>query len=246
MDYRKYTKKNLKKNFILNFFQNLSVTSLLIISNIVLFVVFFLLLSLSSQLFNLSGQQFLENFIALKPTNILQGRALWTFLTSMFMHGGVFHLFINMFVLFSLGMVMERIVGRRRFLWFYLASGLFSGLIFVLLAALFGRGDIGASIFGGVSVPAVGASGAIFAIAGLFVVLLPRARFAIIFLPFFSLPGYIMVPGVLILTWIASVATGLPVGNSAHFGGFLAGLIYGLYLRRKYKNKIRKLNKMIA
>jgi len=185
-------------------------------------------------------------YIALQPSAILQGKNIWTLVTHMFMHapGGLIpflsvHLLINMFVLFSLGGLMERIIGRKRFLIFYLLSGIFSGLLFVVLAGFFGTTIIGARIFGAPTDIAVGASGAIFAIAGLFVILLPRVRFSIIFFPFFSLPGYIMIPLVLFLTWIASVAGNFPIGNVAHFGGFIMGLAYGIYLRRRYKRKIK-------
>jgi membrane associated rhomboid family serine protease len=183
------------------------------------------------------------NYVALKPSDFLQGKNVWTLFTHFFMHGGLLHLFINMFVLFSLGGMMEKIIGTKRYVGFYLLSGLFAGLLFVLLAGLFGDSSLGARIFGEVGISAVGASGAIFAIAGLFVVLLPNVRFSIIFFPFFSLPGYIMVPLVLVVTWIASSAGGLPIGNVAHFGGFLAGLGYGFYLKNKYKNKIKVIRK---
>lgn len=238
-------KRRIATSLIKNFFRDISITFWLIGINVVTFILIFILMQFSEQLFGVGPQVLLENFIALKPSNILEGKALWTFITSIFMHEGIGHLFINMFVLFSLGRVMEKIIGRKRFLWFYLGSGIFSGLAFVVLAGLFGGTELGASIFGSVSIPAVGASGAIFAIAGLFVVILPKARFAIIFFPFFSLPGYIMVPAVLVLTWVASVVAGLPIGNSAHFGGFLIGLIYGAYLRNKFKRKIGRINRMI-
>ncbi len=218
------------------FFTDLSVTSWIILINVVFFIFAIVLLSQSEGVID---------YIALKPANILQGKYLWTLITSMFMHGSFFHLFINMFVLFSLGMTIERIMGRKRFFWFYMLSGIFAGIAFVALAGLFGGSSLGENVFGGIYIPAVGASGAIFAIAALFVVILPKARFFIIFLPFFSLPGYIMVPLVLVLTWVASIAAGLPIGNSAHFGGFLFGIAYGFYLRKKYKRKIVMLNRMI-
>jgi len=69
--------------------------------------------------------------------------------------------------------------------------------------------------------------------------------FSIIFLPFFSLPAYVMIPLVLFATWLVSAGTGFPIGNTAHFGGFLAGLSYGLYLKKKYSRKVRLLNKYI-
>ena len=132
----------------------------------------------------------------------------------------------------------EKIIGRRRFILFYLLSGLVAGIISVLMAYLFGYG-IGESIFGSPDEFMVGASGAIFAVAGLLMVILPRLRFSIIFLPFFSLPAYLMIPIVLIFTWILSIAAGWNVGNVAHLGGFLVGLFYGLYLKSKYERKIK-------
>ena len=181
------------------------------------------------------------NYIALKPSNILRGKYLWTVLTHMFIHGGLFHLLINMFVLFSLGSLSEKIIGRKRFLWFYLISGIFAGLLSAILSGLYGNTELGARIFGSPDIFMVGASGAIFAIAGLFVMLLPKLRFMIIFLPFFSLPAYIMVPLVLLLTWLVTIAGNFPIGNVAHLGGFLVGIIYGSYLRTKYKKKVKML-----
>ncbi len=176
-------------------------------------------------------------YFALQPTAILQGKYLWTLFIHMFVHGGLLHLFVNMFVLFSLGGLCEKIIGRRRFFWFYMSAGIFAGILAVLTAGLFGFG-FWAKVFGTSEDYMVGASGAIFALAGLLMVLLPRLRFSIIFLPFFSLPAYIMVPFVLVATWALSVAAGWHVGNIAHFGGFVVGLLYGYYLRLTYRRKI--------
>ena len=141
-------------------------------------------------------------------------------------------------LLYSLGGLCERIIGRKRFLWFYIISGIFAGLLFVFLAYFFGANDLGARIFGSPIAYAVGASGAIFAIAGLFVMLTPKLRFVLIFLPFFSLPAYIMVPAVLVITWLATAATGLPIGNTAHFGGFLIGQHHFLSMKEKMSTPI--------
>jgi hypothetical protein len=181
-------------------------------------------------------------YLALMPMNILQGKYLWTLISHIFVHGSLFHLFINMFAFFSIGNLCEKIIGRKRFIWFYIISGIFAGLCAVLLSGFFGSG-IGERIFGSSDTFMVGASGAIFAIAGLFVILLPRIRFSIILIPFFSLPAYVMIPLVLIITWIATFAANLPIGNTAHLGGFLAGMIYGLYLKTKYKKKVKLLQR---
>jgi len=243
MNHRAYTKRNLRKSFLESFFSNLSITGWLILVNVIFFVIVLFFVAFNHEFFD---------FIALKPSYILQGKYLWTLITHMFMHAPgsaflpflSFHLFVNMFVLFSLGSLMERVIGRKRFLWFYFISGIIAGLASVFLSGFFGYG-LGEKIFGSPNISAIGASGAIFAIAGLFVILLPKIRFSIIFFPFFSLPGYIMIPLVLFLTWIASFYANLPIGNSAHFGGFLAGLVYGTYLRAKYRRKVVMLNRMI-
>jgi len=236
-DLRIYTRRNIKKNSLQEFFYKLSVTNWLILVNVLCFVVFLLLLIID--------KDFIK-YIALQPSYIIEGKYLWTLLTSMFMHGGIFHLFINMFVLFSLGSFCERIIGRKRFFWFYIISGLIAGIIFALLSGFFGNTELGARIFGSSLIPGVGASGAIFAIAGLFMILTPKLKFTIIFFPFFSLPAYIMIPLVLFGFWIISIgADWNMIGNTAHFGGFLAGVLYGVYLRRKYSKKVKMLARYI-
>ena len=217
-----------------NWFSNLSIVGWFILVTIIFSLLSFIVFIFPEGI----------NYLALKPTNIMQGKYFCTILTHMFVHGGIFHLFINMFVLFSLGSLSEKIIGRKRFFWFYILSGIFAAILSVLLPALYGSTPWGARIFGSPDVYMVGASGAIFAIAGLFVMLLPKLRFMIIFLPFFSLPAYVMVPLVLFATWLATIAGNFPIGNVAHFGGFIAGLAYGLYLKIKYKKKVITLQRM--
>ena len=149
-----------------------------------------------------------------------------------------------MFVLFSLGSLCEKIIGRKRFFWFYLISGFFAGILSVLLSGFFGNTELGVRIFGSPDIFMMGASGAIFAIAGLYMILLPNIRFMIIFLPFFSLKATAMIPLVLFGVWALTIIFNLPIGNVAHFGGFLVGVVYGLYLKNRYKRKVLQLQKM--
>lgn len=120
-----------------NFFNSFSVNTNLIILNLVFYfgISFYILFARFS-----SVDQILSfyNYFALKPLNVLQGKYLWTFLTSMFMHGGFFHLFANMLSLLFIGGLVEKILGRKRYFWFYLFSGLFSGLFFVIIIFLIG------------------------------------------------------------------------------------------------------------
>lgn len=168
--------------------------------------------------------------IALQPDSILQGQKLWTIFTSMFMHDPSifsFHLFANMMSLIFLGGFVERIIGSKRFLALYLISGIIAALFFVSLAFIFGDN---------LSIPAVGASGAIFGIAGLAAVLVPKMKVYILFIPI-AMPMWFAIIFILIIMWIASSAFGLSIANTAHLGGFLTGFFYGFYLRHKYKRQ---------
>jgi len=229
-----------------SFFSSMSVTVKIVIFTSIFSILGFIGTALTStskpaSIFALNESPLLS-YIALRPLDLILNYNFWTLITHIFSHGNLFHLFINMFVLFSLGGLCERIIGGKRFFWFYLISGIFAGIFSAVVAGFFGFGIWG-GIFGSPLSYMVGASGAIFGIAGLFVMLLPRLRFSIIFLPFFSLPAYIMVPLVLILTWVASYFAGLPIGNVAHTGGFLVGIVYGYYLRKKYRKKVMMLQR---
>lgn len=210
-----------------SFWSKISVNNWIIISNVVLFFVFLFVLYLSSDNLNL---------IAIKPSNILSGKYLWTFFTSMFMHGGFFHLFANMLSLFFVGSLIEKILGKARYLKFYLASGIFASLLFVL-ASLVIRSEY--------DVFAVGASGAIFGLIGLLMVITPNLPVYIMFIPIPIKMKY-AAPGMLVVLWLVSIGGNVPIGNTAHLGGFLFGILYGLYLRNKYKNKTRYIQRYFS
>ena len=210
-----------------SFFSNLSVTTNLILINLVVFILATILIA---------SKAVSIEFIAIKPSNILAGKYLWTFITSMFMHAGFFHLFANMFSLFFVGSLLERIIGRRRYFSFYLIAGLFAGLIFVLSALIF------PSDF---NTYAVGASGALFGIVGVLVFLTPNLPVYIMFIPIPIKMKY-AAPGILVVLWLISSLSGgsIPIGNTAHLGGLLAGIVYGIYLKNKFPNKIRRISKI--
>ena len=209
------------------FLGKLSVNSTIILVNVVCFVLFTILIS--------SNIGFLDS-IAIKPSNILQGKYVWTFLTSMFMHAGFFHLFVNMLSLFFIGSLIEKILGAKRYLSAYLMMGLFSGLFFVL-SSLILPDNLGAY--------AVGASGALFGLIGLLMLLTPDLPVYVMFIPIPIKIKY-AAPGILILLWIISAVGDVPIGNTAHLGGLLLGLAYGFYLRKKYKNKTMYIRKKFS
>jgi uncharacterized protein len=215
-----------------NLFSSLSMNSKLILLNVLFFLIFFVTM-IVNRIFNFFPEGFLYEISALRPINVLNGKYLWTFLTSMFMHAGFFHLLMNMISLFFVGSFIERILGAKRFLWFYLFSGLFAGVFFVLVSILTSS-ELG--------VYAVGASGAIFALVGLLVILTPNLPVYLFLIPIPIKIKY-AAPGILIFLWAISIAGNIPIGNSAHLGGLLAGLAYGFYLRIKFKRKTEYLRK---
>ncbi|MFH1801672.1 MAG: rhomboid family intramembrane serine protease [archaeon] len=210
-----------------SFFSGISVNLSLILINVFLFILFNFLL-----FFKVVS----IDFVAIKPANIFGGNYLWTFLTSMFMHGGFFHLFVNMLSLFFVGSLVEKILGKKRYLYFYLASGLFAGLFFVVASLLF------TSDF---NTYAVGASGALFGIVGLLILLTPNLPVFVMFIPIPIKMKYAG-PGILIVLWLISITANLGIGNTAHLGGLIAGLIYGVYLRGKYKNKVKYISRYFS
>ncbi|GAI76499.1 unnamed protein product, partial [marine sediment metagenome] len=181
----------------------------------------------------ISSQLIPIDAVAIKPSNILDGKYLWTFLTSMFMHVGFFHLFVNMLSLFFIGSLVERLVGSRRYLWFYLISGLFAGLFFVLFSLVF-TADF--------NTYAVGASGALFGVIGLLMLLTPNLPVYVMFIPIPIKMKY-AAPGILVVLWLISITANVGIGNTAHLGGLILGLAYGLYLRKKFPNKVRNLSR---
>lgn len=207
-----------------SFFDSLSLNTLFIIINVAAFIIFTILIQLN--LLTIDA-------IAIKPSNIVQGKYLWTFITSMFMHAGFFHLFVNMLSLMFIGSLVEKIIGRKRYFWFYMLSGIFAGLFFVLLSLIF-VADFG--------VYAVGASGALFGLIGLLMLLTPNLPVYVMFIPIPIKMKY-AAPGMLVLLWIISVAGNVSIGNTAHLGGLVAGLVYGLFLRTRYKNKTRYISR---
>jgi len=203
-------------------------TGWIILINFVAFIGFLILI-------NIYGEAPVVDMLALKPSNVLALKNLWTFITSMFMHAGLGHLFVNMLSLLFIGSFVERLIGKKRFLIFYFASGISAGLFFVLISFLTGSN---------LDVYAVGASGAIFGLGGLLMVLTPRLPVLVFFI--IPMPMWIAMIALMGILWIMSLGLGLPIGNTAHLGGLIVGIGYGFYLRRKYPRKTRMISRFFS
>jgi membrane associated rhomboid family serine protease len=157
------------------------------------------------------------------PADITQLRNLSGIITSMFLHGGWWHLIGNMVFLFVFGDNIEDAMGHVSYLLFYLLCGIAAALAQVLL-------DPSSTI------PMVGASGAISGVMGAYIVLFPHGRVrALVFFGYFGqvilVPAWVMIGiwfGLQLLSGVASLGGSADAGGVAfwaHVGGFIAGAV---------------------
>ncbi|HAY33095.1 MAG TPA: rhomboid family intramembrane serine protease [Ignavibacteria bacterium] len=207
------------------------VIKILLVSNTAIFVIFNLLLS-GFQIGGISVDLLITKYFALNPlTPVLFKNSFgqitelsfypWQIFTYMFLHGGFFHLLLNMFALWMFGVELENMWGQKRFLYYYFLCGVGAGLCNLLIAPMFT--SVG---------PTVGASGAVYGILVAFGYLFPnrsiyiygilpvKAKFLVIFY---------------MLLEIFAVAGGQEsnIAHIAHLGGGLVGLIYMLVVFKR-------------
>lgn len=203
-------------------------TRILIFINVIFFLIYYILLASL-------GFTKTVSLLALQPSLVLAGKNLWTFITSMFLHAGFGHLLVNMISLMFIGNFVEKLIGKKRFLWLYLISGLFAGILFVGVSMITNT-DL--------NVYAVGASGAIFGLGGLLAILTPRLPVLVFFV--FPMPMWAAMAFLLLALWALSTSLGLPIGNTAHLGGLIIGLAYGAYLKKRYPRKTKMISKYFS
>ena len=164
------------------------------------------------------------------PAEIVQGEDLHTLFSSMFMHGGWMHLIGNMLFLWVFADNIEATVGNLIFLLFYLLGG------FAAVAAH--------TYFDMQSgVPMVGASGAISAVMGAYLVMFPTSRIKMLFFIFvFHVPAFIFLFFWIFQQWSAGMASFDAIDAEmdrvaywAHIGGFAFGLLAGIFFRMSGK-----------
>ncbi|MFA4960284.1 MAG: rhomboid family intramembrane serine protease [Candidatus Pacearchaeota archaeon] len=142
----------------------------------------------------------------------------WRFVSSIFLHNDITHLIFNLFALILFGLILEYIIGSKKFLFSFFSAGIFANLISINFYS-----------------SSLGASGAIFGVIGALTIikpLMPIWAFGIPMPIFFAL-----------VIWAVSdiLMTFMPtnVGTIAHLSGLFLGLILGLFFREKTKRRAR-------
>lgn len=157
----------------------------------------------------------LLGLLGLVPKLAVSKLMFWQFFTYMFLHGGLWHLLINMFILWMFGSDLERKWGGRKFLHFYFTCGIGAGIIYYLSALK--------SL-----IPTIGASGAIFGILAAFGMTFPERMVTLLLFFFFPVN---MKAKHLVLLFAVIELLALPAGEGkiahfAHLGGMLVGYLY--------------------
>ena len=165
---------------------------------------------------------------------------LFTTLTSMFLHGGLLHLFGNMLYLWIYGPNLEHRLGRVPFVLLYLTAGMLGDMLYALVSL-------------GSGIPVVGASGAISGLLGAYLILFPlnTVRVLLLFVTTFELPAWPVLAFFVLVDnlWPFLTTQGSGVAHSAHLGGFFAGAMLAVGLRalgasNPQRRRTRRLNRL--
>jgi membrane associated rhomboid family serine protease len=206
------------------------VTRNLIIINVLMFI---------GTLFNEEGM--LKAFALFYPTSPYFH--WWQYITHMFMHGGFWHIFFNMYTLFIFGSVVERIIGEKKFLIFYFVCGLGAAALHTGVEYLQAQSYMAQIAQGNTAAmqayqtlkmtPTVGASGAIYGLLIGYAMLFPNAQLTLIFPPItLTAKWWIIIFAVIeLVTGVTGMAAG--IAHFAHLGGMLFGFLLIRYWRKK-------------
>ncbi len=189
---------------------------------------------------SLNGDFMYETFSLFYPTSPFFH--WWQPLTHMFMHGGFWHLFFNMYTLYIFGTVLERVWGTKKFLVFYFVTGLGAALIHTgvewiqmqtwLAQAAEGSGAALTSIHALKMTPTVGASGAIYGVLMGYAMLYPDSVLTLIFPPVSMKAKWFVLIFAAIELLTGVTGTGGGIAHFAHLGGLIFGFLLIMYWKR--------------
>jgi len=189
-----------------------------------------LLLSAGSAYYGNSETMYQLEFI---PHDLTDPGRLYTVLTSMYTHGGIGHLLMNILVVAFIGMGFEQRICTRPYILMYFVAGLCGTLAFAGLN------------WGNSFIAVVGASGAIVGVLGAYVRMFPHERMSLLigFLPLPPMPLLVVVAGILFLQ-IVFLSGQTNIAVEAHLGGLVAGYVLAPYVARLPLHK--RVKKMVS
>ncbi len=156
---------------------------------------------------------------------------VWQLITYQFMHGGFGHIFFNMFALWMFGAEVEYLLGSKKFLIFYLFSGITAGLLHLFISPLLGS-PLAVTI---------GASGAVFGVMTAFAMLFPDRYIFLYFL--IPVKAKYLIGFLIVFEFLAIDSAASNVAHLAHLGGALFGFLFILFDKKnqvEFRNLFRK------
>jgi len=168
------------------------------------------------------GDWFTELF-SLTPSVFFQG-AYWQMFTYMFMHGGIMHIFLNMFVLLIFGMRVEETLGWKKYIVMYILAGLGSAWLYMLLTGF------------NSAVIMLGASGAVFGVLATYAFVYPKDIIWIFpGIPMPAIAAIVVFTVIELFSGIFGLEPG--IANFGHLGGIIVGFIFVLIYKYDKKRK---------
>ena len=171
------------------------------------------------------------------PSLVLQGKQLFSVVTSMFLHADLWHILGNMIYLFVFGDNVEDRFGHAKFFVLYFIVGIVGGLTHSIVAVMSGGRNA--------LIPTVGASGAVSGVLGAYLVFFPRANVvsiipSFVFLRLARIPAMIFI-GVWFLLQLLFSGSMSGVAYMAHIGGFVIGALLAIVFKLKPPTRALKL-----
>ncbi len=191
----------------------------------VMWVTFFL----QAVVLAIAGESVHQAMFVLSPENPL---FVWTWVTSVFAHGGILHIVFNSIVIYFFGRLVEQYIGSKQFTALFIASGVIAGLA-QIAPSLIGEGPLGPGV--------VGASGAALALMGVLTILNPQLTVYLYFV--IPMPIWIITGGTVVISTFLVVFGNPGAGGIAHMA-HLVGVLIGLAYGQRVKDRIRTPNQV--
>ncbi len=217
-----------------------TVTKNLLIINVLVFLAGYVLKGYGVNLNDMFGLHFI----------LASDFRIYQLFTYMFLHGGLEHIFFNMFAVWMFGRVLEHVWGPRRFLFYYIVCGVGAGLCqelvqyidYVVDLAPYSRVDMGGGFIISMGeylnyMNTVGASGAVYGILLAFGMLFPNEQMFVFPIPVPIKAKYFVVGYAVIELLMGLTNQGGQIAHFAHLGGMLFGFLLLVYWRKKRNNE---------
>ena len=199
--------------------KDILISQMIVVVNFIIFLLLFI-----PSIFSGFSRNAVYYDLAFRPSYLISWTKTYTLFTSLFLHGDILHILMNMLFLLLIGIPFEQRIGKKAFASLYFLTGIFASIFF-------------SAFEWGSQVMLIGASGAIFGLLGAFATLYPRDK-VVMPLPFTLI--FVRMPIILAAVLFASIETIYTFSNvtdgiahTAHMGGLIFGIVLSQFMKKK-------------